>query len=316
MVRRAIDLLGVLPLASICAYRMVTLALNTRSWQALLPAGERWHFAPLLRYRWIGESINGLFPVAQVGGDVARARLLTARGVPAADAAAAMIADLFTGVSTQVIFGIAGVIALASAGAAGWLGRVPAREIAVGLLLAAVTGVGLYALLRAGSGRLLSRALGSARARSLSLKVAGTLSRFDDAKTALLGRRRALAAAFGWHCLGWFSQVGETWIVLALVGAPVSFTVALAIEALTAAVRGAAFFVPGGVGVQEITVLSLCRLVGVGVEPALALGIAKRARELIIGAPGVMAWLLAERDLRRLLRAPSRGDDAGSSADA
>jgi hypothetical protein len=29
-----------------------------------------------------------------------------------------------------------------------------------------------------------------------------------------------------------------------------------------------------------------------------------------------MAWLLAERDLRKLLRAPSRGGDAGSSADA
>ena len=82
---------------------------------------------------------------------------------------------------------------------------------------------------------------------------------------------------------------------------------ALAIESLTGAARAAAFFVPSGVGVQEITILSVCRLVGVGMEPALALGIAKRARELATGMPGVVAWLVDRKWWRKRKKEEGHG---------
>jgi hypothetical protein len=59
--------------------------------------------------------------------------------------------------------------------------------------------------------------------------------------------------------------------------------------------RGAAFFVPSGLGVQDVTIVSMSRLVGVDMETAVALGIAKRARELLVGAPGLVAWFFARR---------------------
>ena len=51
-------------------------------------------------------------PAAQIGGDFARARLLTAGGVPAADATAAMVADVSIGAITQVVFTLLGAAAL------------------------------------------------------------------------------------------------------------------------------------------------------------------------------------------------------------
>src|SRR6185437_1375553 len=44
--------------------------------------------------RWIRESVSSLLPVAGVGGDAVAARLVHQRGVPGAQAAASMVADI------------------------------------------------------------------------------------------------------------------------------------------------------------------------------------------------------------------------------
>ena len=70
------------PLLAAALYRIVPLALNAASWRVLIaPRPPSWRTT--LRLRWIGEAVNGLLPAAQIGGDFARARLLTAGGVPA-----------------------------------------------------------------------------------------------------------------------------------------------------------------------------------------------------------------------------------------
>lgn len=120
--------------------------------------------------------------------------------------------------------------------------------------------------------------------------------------TSLLARERAIVQAVAWHLVAWVSQVGETWLLLSLFGAPVSFRAAFAIESLTVAARGAAFFIPSGVGVQEVTLISMCRLVGVDMELAIALGIAKRAREIAMGVPGLLVWMSDRHWWRRWRR--------------
>ena len=302
MLTGAIRLIGVVPIASICLYRFVTLALNTLGWKLLLPPVGRPGFSTLLRLRWIGESVNGLLPVAQVGGDVARASLVQARGVARPDAVGAMIADLGTGIVTQMVFGVAGAVALEGLGphtrgvASVW------SQIVSGMAIAALAVVGLSILFHFGAMRIAARWFASSRARERWGQLAGGLTRLDQALTTLFARQGALAASFGWHLLAWVSQVGETWLLLALFGAPIPLGAAFAIESLTSAARGAAFFVPSGVGVQEVTIISMSRLVGVDMELALALGIAKRARELVVCVPGLLTWMFDKRWWRRLRR--------------
>jgi putative membrane protein len=296
---QALKLLGVAPISAICLYRLVTLAFNTRSWQLLLPSERRPGFGTLLRLRWIGESVNTLLPVAQVGGDLARASLVSVRGVPRADAGATMVADFATGIFTQMVFALAGIVALFRLLPAGHGRQGPWTDVVAALALAAFGIVAVSILLHMGAARVVSRLLASTRAHESLGKLAGSIARFDEAMTALLARQRALVAAVLWHLFGWVSQVGETWFLLAVFGAPVSFRIALAIESMSSAARGAAFFVPSGVGVQEVTILSMCRLVGLDMEVAIALGIAKRAREVVLGVPGLLAWVFDQRSWRR-----------------
>ena len=76
---------------------------------------------------------------------------------------------------------------------------------------------------------------------------------------------------------------------------------ALAIESLAASARGAAFVVPGGIGVQEGALVAVGAAFGVAAPTALALGIIKRGRELLVGAPAIVAWAIAERHAHRQL---------------
>jgi hypothetical protein len=54
------------------------------------------------------------------------------------------------------------------------------------------------------------------------------------------------------------------------------------------AIRGAAFAVPGALGVQEGGYLLLAPLAGLPPDMALVLSLAKRAREIILGPPGLL----------------------------
>jgi hypothetical protein len=79
------------------------------------------------------------------------------------------------------------------------------------------------------------------------------------------------------------------------VGHPVSWVTALLLESLGQAVRGAAFAVPGALGVQETGYVLLAPLAGLTTEVALALSLAKRVRELLLGLPGLLYLHLSGR---------------------
>jgi hypothetical protein len=66
------------------------------------------------------------------------------------------------------------------------------------------------------------------------------------------------------------------------------------LESARLAIRGAAFLVPGAVGVQEGGYILPGNLLGIPSEMALALSLVRRVRELALGIPGLIAWHLIE----------------------
>jgi len=121
----------------------------------------------------------------------------------------------------------------------------------------------------------------------------------DAAVQALYRKRRKVAATFAWSFVGWLVGTGEVWLALRFLGHPVDWVDALLLESLGQAIRGAAFMIPGSLGVQEGGYLLLAPLAGLRPETALALSLAKRARELLLGVPGLLYLHLSERGWRR-----------------
>ena len=94
--------------------------------------------------------------------------------------------------------------------------------------------------------------------------------------------------------LAWALGAAEIWLALYFMDIPVTIADALLLESLILAVRAAAFFVPGAVGVQEGAFVLLGAAIGLSPEVALALSLIKRVRELVIGVPALLAWQVAE----------------------
>jgi uncharacterized membrane protein YbhN (UPF0104 family) len=93
----------------------------------------------------------------------------------------------------------------------------------------------------------------------------------------------------------------EIWFVLRVVGHPIDIASAVIMESLMQALRHLAFVVPAGIGVQEAALVVVGHTLGVSSEAALTVSLAKRARELVCGAPALISWSLLEG--RRRMRA-------------
>lgn len=287
-------------LALVAAWHLVPLAIDSHAWRVLF-ARPRPGFARILWGRWIGESINGLLPVAQVGGDVAKARLLILRGLAGAEVGATVVVDTTLAVATQMAFAVLGVLMLLALLDRPGLAWGLTLGIAVMLVLVAV----FYRLQRGGLFAGIAGVLKRLAGGRAWLDFVGGAQALDRAIGAIYARPAVVARAAAWRMLGWLVGVGEVWLALYFLGAPVSLADALMLEALGQAVRGAAFAIPGALGVQEGGYVILGALVGLDGDTALALSLSKRVRELALGLPGLVAWQLAEGGALRRRRARS-----------
>ncbi len=258
--------------------------------------------------RFVREGVNVLLPVASVGGEVVGGRLLTFWGVAGSFAAASLLADMLIQVATQVAFTVLG---------AGLLWRLPGEAAAtlarwtVEVAAVAVAAVAaFFALQRLGSTRGLER-----RLSGLLRRVIGPSEPDAAAPRRPLGprcpRRRLgsrppgpLAQATLLHAAGWLLGAAEIWIVLACMGIEASLTEVLVLESLSQAIKSAAFPVPSGLGVQEGGFVFVGALFGLDAGIAIALSLAKRVPDVVLGLPSLLVWQTLEARRAQVLAPP------------
>lgn len=271
-------------LALVIAYRAVSLVTAAAAWRRLYPDGQRKSLPQLSLLRWICESVNSLLPVAQIGGDLLRAKLAATPSHGAASGAAVVV-DITLNLVIEILFALLALALLLGQGDGGYAGAILAA-----LLLSAVGAALFFAIQKRGLFSLLARFVALVgKGAALDKALAGAHS-LDQAIKDLYARPGDLRAALLWHVLSTASRVGEVSLILYLMDSPAPFAAALIVEALTALLRTAAFLVPGGLGVQEGALLALGALVGIAPESALTLALVKRAREIATGLLGLMAW--------------------------
>lgn len=274
-------------LVVVALFHLVPMLLDALGWRALVPHAGRPRIRTMVVARWVGEAVNGLLPVLQIGGNVAKASWIARRGVATADAGASVVVDVTMLVLSQVLFTLVGLglllvhVSTGELAATGVVGLIVMGTLVTAFLV--VQRVGVFVPLS----RLASR-IGGNQAAAL-----GTAAIALDARVRELYReRRALYAACGWHALSWLVGTGEVWLALFFLGHPVSLGTALMLESLGQAVRAGAFVIPSGLGVQEGGFLVLGRALGLAPETALALSLTKRVREVLLGIPGLVVWQL------------------------
>ncbi len=93
-------------------FHLLPLALDTLSWKWLLRAKARAPFGFLLWLALIRESVNGLLPVARIGGELLGIRMLSQYGVSPYVAGASVMVEITLTLVSQFLFALLGVVVL------------------------------------------------------------------------------------------------------------------------------------------------------------------------------------------------------------
>lgn len=237
-------------------------------------------FWRLARIRWAGESINTVLPSAYIGGEAAKVQLLHKLGVPRMHSASSVVAGKTAQVVAQVVFIVAGSVA----GATNLPPQSPARAGMLAITALATTIVALlFWLQRRGMFRTLTALL---PVRALTNR-AEKLRQLDDRIFEFYRKDRShfalsTAAYFG----GWMADTLEILLVSHLLGMPIDFSQALAVEAFISVAKALGIFVPGALGVQESGIVFLCYLFGLPPALGVSYAIIRRGREVVYAAIG------------------------------
>jgi putative membrane protein len=272
-------------------YRFAILLFDMLSWHALIPRDNRVSTGQLFWIRWVADSVNTLLPVARIGGEFLRAILLHRRGIEGPIAGASIMVDVTAGILTQFIFSVVGVMAFAAIAGGG---HDTMLNLSIGLALFGAGLAGFYAAQRSGPFLRLARLMERFASVNAWASITGSAAALDAAVVAMYRQRRATTLCCFWRIVGWVAGTGEVWLILTLLGHPVSLTEAFVLESLGQAARSAGFMIPGGLGVQEGGLMLIGSYIGLTPELALTLSLIKRGRELIIGVPGLIAWQIDE----------------------
>ena len=295
-VAAAVGRIGWPEFSLIVGWQLVLFVILGLAWEAIVPPRDRRRPWVLIWGRMVRDCSANCLPFSQVGGFVFGARAVTLHGMSWTTATASTVVDVTAEFLAEVAFTGIGLGIL--------LARAPGSELVipleVGLGLAVMAGFA-FIWLQQGAAPVFSR---------ISQRIAGRwfanaqerLQVLQAELSLIYGHTLRLLAGFAMHLVGWIGTGVAGFIAYRALGVPIQFDDALAIEALLAAIAAISFLVPVNAGVQEAGYAGLGAIFGIPPELSLAVSLVRRARDLAVGIPVLLAWQFIE--MRRLRVTP------------
>lgn len=277
--------------------------------------GWRYSFAEkpaisLFRLYWvrlIGESMNTITPAAYLGGEPVKVLLMERHGVKMVEGASSVVVAKTVMTIAEAIFIMIGIgIAIHQIGMGSPLVQgvmwAMAAFIPICVMLLVLQRMGMFgALVR------IMRYLGVRR--DLLAKFETRLLRIDESLSRYYREEpRGLALGILFHLIGWTIGVGEAYLLLWLLGVPVNWGMAFVVESLGAMIRGAIFFIPGGVGATEGGNVLIFAAYGLPGTTALSFSILRRFREVFFIAIGLS--LFSRYEFKALWQRPAEAESS------
>ena len=295
----------------VLAPALVALSLESLGWKlAFAVAGTKPRWRSLLRVRLATEALAQSLPLGVAFCESVKPLLLERQcGLTVDQSVAGMTARKVLLLLSQclyvVTFGLLGFTGLEQASRA-VMGAPHLGFLTLGAgLLLGLMGVGAALVLRQSNfarGALgLLRALPFARVRGFIAREERWFAATDGAVSSFFrADYRRFALPLLCFTAGWLVESLETWLILTVLGAPVSFATAGSLEVVVSLVRNVVFVVPAGLGVQDVGYAACFAALGVpeAASTGAAFVLLKRGKELCWIAVGYSLLCSALGDLK------------------
>jgi putative membrane protein len=256
----------------------------TQGWRVLFQVDKRPGFIPSFLAMWLGRAVNNLLPVATIGGEIAKARIISLHGVKGIDAAASVMVDKVIQAISVAIWGFIGVSTLLILSDNDEL----AFYAILGFITLASCAIGFLYVQKAGLLGMLSK-FGSKLVKHDAWEdITFNAQEIDTAVADIYNHRQQILQAVVYRTLGQVFETAEVWLACYLMGHPIGLLEAIMLKSLTSTLRDVAFVIPNGYGVQEGAYILIGSLVGLDANTSLAVSLAIRIRDLIFDPTGLM----------------------------
>ena len=284
-IRHAVTALGWTGLGLVVVCQLGLYAITGAAWYAVCPGAPIWL---TMLGRLVREGGENCLPFTEFGGLLFGARAVMLRGLEFPDAAGSSIVDVSAEGASEIPFVLLGLIVVV-------LSRPNWTVILLvsGGLLVLVAGGGAAVLFRHRLGGMLHWVAD----RVIKPWVKDAPERADELRDRthqLFSQRGRFTVACVLHFAGWCGGGGIVWLTYRLLGAKIGIGAALAVQSLLSGALSIGFVIPGALGVQELAYVAIGSLFGMPAHVSLGLSLIRRARDIIIGAPALLAWQAIE----------------------
>jgi len=302
------------------------LAMDAWAWKGLLTAlGRKASWFTLFKVRIATEAVTNSAPAGALWADAISPLLVSRRtGIPTEDVFAASTAKRWTVVRMHGTY-----VALWTAVGASSVIRVSQELTGGSSLLVIAFGAAAFLFLLsfgiealAARGKIAGRISGQlAKTRFVRVRTWIEIRRHHfaraDAQLTRLSKNTGAQLSAAWRMFGlWLIEGLESYLILRVLGAPLTLVEVLAFDAALSVVRSSAMFAPAGIGVQDVGYLTVLQAYGVPDAGAIgpAFVVLKRLKEAFWIAIGFV--MLARSGPRAMIREVEAETEAEAEAAA
>ncbi len=237
---------------------------------------------------WVSQASGKFFPTGTVTGEFIRIYLGTKKGLSFHESSSTVFADLV--IATFSLFLIASLsFLIVLSNNVIFFQNDNSFYIVISLLILLSGCVFFYFFIKR---RLLKFFLNLKNPLNFKLKRNNIklLLKIDYSLFKISSNKLNIFSATITRLLGWISGALEIYVFLMIINVEVSFVDVILIEAFTGLIRSVVFFIPAGLGVQELAFVIIGSHVGLSDSVSFSMAIGRRIREIGVGLPAILTW--------------------------
>ncbi len=240
---------------------------------------------------WIAQTSGKFFPTGNVTGEFVRIYLAIKKGLSSHESSSTVFADLILATFSLFIMGLFSFFLVIFKDSA-LINSSYNEYIYFSLILIFCGCVFFYFFIKKRLLKYLLKKKNSIFNIKLNKKKIVFFIKLDSSLYSLTKKKTIVSKALLFRLVGWLAGAFEIYVFLLIIDIHVSFVDVILIESFTGIIRAVAFFVPAGIGVQELAFVFIGGYVGLSPSVAFSVAIGRRVREFLVGIPAIVTWFI------------------------
>ncbi len=244
---------------------------------------------------WIAQASGKFLPTGTITGEFLRVYLGIKKGLTPQEASSSVFADLIIATFSLFLLALLSLIYLVINNENFFSGEY-SNFLLWSIFIVFVGCILFYLFVKKRLTKYLMRKIREKFKFSLKKNIVKIILKIDHSMYQLSKKKLIVFKSIIYRLLGWIAGAIEIYVFLLIIGIESTIQDVIIIEAFLGVIRAVVFFIPAGLGVQELAFVIIGEYVGFSSSISFSIALGRRVREVLVGVPAVIAWAVFFRN--------------------